>query len=77
MTHPLALSFATLLHRADLQAYEPTAEAINGLTTGFSDERKADLYALIQEAVNKDMAFVELTNTLDRCLTKNEAHFYG
>lgn len=75
MNHPLTHAFATQLHRADLRDYEPTAEAIEALTEGYTDERKADLYALIQESVNADMSFVELSGTLDRCLTKNELHF--
>lgn len=75
MSHVLTHAFATTLYRADRAAYEPTAEAIEALTEDFTDERKADLYALIQESVNKTMSFVELSDALDRCLTKNEEHF--
>lgn len=79
MTHPLTHAFATTLLQAKgavcVEDYEPVADAIAALTEGFSDERKADLYALIHEAVNRDMAFVELTDALDGALTKNEEHF--
>ena len=76
MTHPLTHAFATTLHRADLKDYEPTADAIEALTEGYTDERKADLYALIQESVNKDMSFEELCTALDGCLRKNDRKFH-
>lgn len=76
MRHPLTTAFATVLHRADRSDYEPTADAIEALTESYTDEQKADLYALIQEAVNKDMSFVELSDALDVCLTKNSEHFH-
>lgn len=76
MTHRLTTAFATTLHRADLRDYEPTADAIESLTEGYTDERKADLYALIQDSVNKDMSFVELSDAIDGCLKKNDLRFH-
>lgn len=76
MSHVLTHAFATTLHRADLTDYEPTADAIEALTAGYTDDRKADLYALIQESVNRDMSFVELSDALDGCLRKNDLRFH-
>lgn len=74
MTHRLTHAFATVLANKP-EDFEATAQAIEDLTGGYSDEHKADLYALIHEAVNQDMAFVELADTIDRCLKKSDARF--
>lgn len=78
MTNPQTHTLATLLHSAnDGAAYETLAPAIEELFSDFSDERKADLYALLAEAVTKGMLFTALTAAINRCLNKNEARFMG
>lgn len=76
MTHRLTTTLATLLHKADLTDYETTAQAIEEVTDGYSDDRKADLYALIQDSVNKAMAFHELRDAVDKALRSNDRRFH-
>lgn len=55
--------------------YEDTADAIEGLFTHFGDERKADLYALLQDTVRPGMAFGELEQACARALFLNTQRF--
>lgn len=75
MTHPNTTALATMLAKAP-EDYETTAAAIEDLFEDYTDEQKADLYALLQEAVNRDMAFVELSDAVDTCLRKNEERYF-
>jgi hypothetical protein len=78
MTHRLTHTLATTLAGAkDVEEYDGVAAAIEALTEDFGDERKADLYALIHESVNRDMSFVELSGAVDAALQKNERRFLG
>jgi hypothetical protein len=74
MSHPRTLPLATMLARAP-EDMDTTCDALSALFQDYTDEQKADLYALIQEAVNETMSFVELSDALDGCLVKNEEHF--
>jgi hypothetical protein len=69
-THTLAVLIA-----AQPDDYELTARAIEALFADYTDERKADLYALVQEAANRDMQLKDLIPVIDLCLMKNEQHF--
>jgi hypothetical protein len=80
MSHPRTYALATLLSQpgdTPRGEYEHTASAIEALFQDYTDEQKADLYALLQEAVNATMSFVELTDCCAECLNKNEEHFRG
>jgi hypothetical protein len=78
MTHQLTHTLSTLIFRADRHdSYEPVAAAIEETTDGWTDERRADLYALIQESVNKTMSFVELSDSIDHALLNNERRYAG
>jgi hypothetical protein len=69
-THTLAVLIA-----AQPDDYELTARAIEAMFSRWPDERKADLYALVQEATNRDMQLKDLIPVIDACLMKNEQHF--
>lgn len=55
------------------------AEIIQNLMdiSGWTDERKADLYALIAESVQADDGMLTIEKKVHTALQKNEAHFYG
>lgn len=74
MSHPKTHTMAVLLSRAP-EDVDRTADAIAYIFQGYTDEQKADLYALIHEAVNETMSFVELSDAIDDALVKNEEHF--
>ena len=74
MTHPQTTALTTLLYGKP-EDFEATARAIAVLFTGYSEERKADLYALIAERVHGRMGFTELSEAVDYCLLKNERYF--
>jgi hypothetical protein len=76
MSHPNTHALATLLS-SQPEDYETTASAIESLFAGFTDEQKADLYALLQERANATMSFVELSDSVNYCLLHNEEHFRG
>jgi hypothetical protein len=79
MSHPRTYALAVLLSEPEpkYDDYDNTAIALEALFRDYTDEQKADLYALLQEAVNRDMSFVELTDCCAECLRKNEGHFSG
>jgi hypothetical protein len=70
-------TLATLLHKADLTDYEVTADALETLYAGWTDERKADLYALLQDSVRPDMAFADLELMCAAALAANARRFGG
>lgn len=76
MSHPKTHTLATLLSSRPAD-YETTAGAIEALFEDYTDEQKADLYALLQERINATMSFVELSDSVDYCLLNNERHFIG
>jgi hypothetical protein len=77
LTHRLTTTLATLIgSAAQAQEYEPVAEAIEAATDGYTADRKADLYALIQDSVNKDMSFNELQDAVDKALRSNDRRFH-
>jgi len=76
MTHPRTHTLSVLLADAP-EDMDTTCDAISTLFRDYTDEQKADLYALLQESVNATMSFVELSDSVDFCLLSNEAHFRG
>lgn len=55
------------------------AEIIQNLfdIQGWTDERKADLYALLADSVKADDTMLAIEKKVQTALHKNEAHFYG
>lgn len=74
-THALALLIQGGNEAKVEQDYEPIADAIEATLLGYPDEQKADLYALLAEAVKPGMGFTELTCTVSMCLITNELAF--
>ncbi len=74
MSHPRTLPLSVMLADAP-EDMDTTCDAIQALFSDYTDEKKADLYALLHEAVNRDMSFVELSDEVDFCLTANEMYF--
>ncbi len=56
-----------------------TAEIIENLMdiSGWPDQRKADLYALLVESIEVDDGMLTIEKKVHAALQKNEAHFYG
>lgn len=83
MTHRLTTTLSLLLCAA--QACKPerfeyrTAEVIEHLVDlhGWSDERKADLYALLVESIEVDDKMLVIERKVNDALIKNEARFRG
>ena len=80
--HPLALTIALLI-TAQRQRFVDFEHSIQDVLAhlidlaGWSDERKADLYALIAEKVTAGDSCIDMERKLDACLWKNEEHFRG
>jgi len=72
--HPRTTALATLLAKAKTEPEElsKTALAIEQMFSDWSDERKADLYALVEHAIRDDMTFAEVQTSLDLCLIRNQ-----
>lgn len=45
--------------------------------SGFSDERKADLYAILVESMTPEDTFEQMEVKVEAALTKNTERFYG
>lgn len=76
MMHRLAYALAVSLHKVDFRNdYESSAEVIEQLMVDYSDEQKADLYALLQDTVTPGCGFSALVDTVNRALHKNDMAF--
>lgn len=55
------------------------AEIIQNLMDirAWTDERRADLYALLTESITVDDGMLAIEKKVNAALQKNEAHFYG
>jgi len=73
--HHKALSLTLLIlaaKPADADEVTFIADAITQYLEHWTDERKADLYALLAERVVKQMTFNEMLAAVSHCLWKNE-----
>jgi hypothetical protein len=86
MGNPLSTNLTTtltlLLVAAQSKAHEfeyRVHEIINELVDikGWSDERKADLYAMLAETVQADDRMIDIEKKVHAALQKNEARYYG
>lgn len=82
MCHPLTTTLTLLLAAAQAKPHEfeyRVSEVIEQLVdiAGWSDERKADLYALLVESVNSDDKLHVIDKKVEQALAKNEEHFRG
>jgi hypothetical protein len=66
--------FATLLNSRKLWD-AAVLIGIEELFQDYSDEKKADLYALVTENVHLGMTYAEMVHTVNWALTKNEERF--
>lgn len=75
--HPAAsLTSLALLGAKSAHGLEEAPHVVlEALYSGMTDAAKADLYALIREAINADMSYVELDGCVNRCLLTNEERF--
>lgn len=77
--HPHALTLALLI--AGYQRYGDIEERTHDIIekcddlAGYTDERKADLYARIVEKVHAAMRVIDLENAINQCLWQNEREF--
>jgi hypothetical protein len=69
-----ALGLLLWAQRSTPQPEEEIADAIADLHAGWSDERKADLYALMAESIGSALpeSFGGLVLKLDACYSSNE-----
>jgi hypothetical protein len=75
--HPLTHVLAVNLFKIAPEDIERTAMAIEDITLGMPGEQKADLYALLREAINRDMSFVEVADATEAALKINKERFWG
>lgn len=73
LAHTLALAIYPAKNADDVDLL---CETIESTTTGYSDERKADLYARIAEGVDPDMTFEQMTGAIDTALKANDRTFH-
>lgn len=77
--HPQATQLALLLY-ARLKFpdfHDVIQENIATQFAHYTDEQKADLYALLEEGVTNDMTLGQLHGACDKLLWKNSNHFGG
>lgn len=74
-THALALLLVQGTDAKSDDDYEPIADAIEMTLRGYPDEQKADLYALLAEAIDPAMTFEALCRTVNEALVTNELGF--
>ena len=74
-THVLALLLVQGTYARVNEDYEPIADAIEVILQGYPDEQKADLYALLAEAIDPGMTFEALRRTVNEALVTNELGF--
>jgi len=82
MRHHLTTTLTLLLVAAQAKSHEfdyRIHEIINRLVdiVGWTDERRADLYALLAESVEADDPMHVIDRKVADALTKNEEHFRG
>lgn len=76
--HPQAIALAILItsaRSAGCPDVEQAAyKAIAALFDEWTDERKADLYAMLAERVRPNMTMIQMQETISRTLWDNENH---
>lgn len=80
--HPFALTLSLLIHAEGLRVAGADFEdgihmVIDRYLTerDYSDERKADLYALLVEKLKPNMLHSQMREVCDACLKLNETHW--
>lgn len=74
--HPRTHAFASLLNAREAWDAQ-VAAAISALFSDYTDEKKADLYAMIVEGVRPGMAYGEMVSVVDTRLKANDLFFQG
>lgn len=74
-THALALLMIGGAVAKSGDDYEPVADAIEVTLKGYPDEQKADLYALLAEAIEPTMPFETLCRVIHAALVTNDMAF--